>query len=448
MEDFMRNSGPLFKLFYVFFIHIALFPSSLSSYEMSTELKKLEVDFEKVNFEQILSSRFVTQLPFKNIEEMKLDIKSELNGGENDEALNGRLDFLDGLISEQFLEQTYADRYNRFLLHKFKPYAGGYSRLTISSSLEFAEGVTILKSDDEFKFCNQQLAELSDMFGKANAVRDLIPDTFQLHSLLVGSLDAQWFKGDFSIDFSCNMSFTRSNFRFSTASLRNPKKELVKEVQSALNFFGFSVGVADGIHGRKTRSGIATFQKCIKQIGAGDYVKGEVDFLLKSHDQLSKLKSNGNCDDLERLLPIKPVLVWAKLSLVPAESTKKINPIDWLICTAKSQRIELYGFEEFNETNEINSNSLYGVDFAEGKVFAENKMQFRENVKISDALIEFTNSFKSDDGTFDNVIIETSINRMSGEYSEIFVGSERGKETAKRTQTGSCELVSQKERKF
>jgi len=62
-----------------------------------------------------------------------------------------------------------------------------------------------------------------------------------------------------------------------------------RSVQTALNFFGFDVGSADGIFGRKTRAGISAFQTFMGYEATGSLTHEQQRFLLSSFNEINPI---------------------------------------------------------------------------------------------------------------------------------------------------------------
>lgn len=63
------------------------------------------------------------------------------------------------------------------------------------------------------------------------------------------------------------------------------QREQTRQVQTALNYFGYNVGTADGVAGRKTSAGVARYQGDMGFNPDGRLEQFERDFLLSSHQR-------------------------------------------------------------------------------------------------------------------------------------------------------------------
>jgi len=75
----------------------------------------------------------------------------------------------------------------------------------------------------------------------------------------------------------------RNNTTQSTAS--SAQRNENRAVQTALNFFDFPVGSADGVFGRNTRNGIRQYQAYLDFPVTGELTQYQKDFLLNSHQR-------------------------------------------------------------------------------------------------------------------------------------------------------------------
>lgn len=86
----------------------------------------------------------------------------------------------------------------------------------------------------------------------------------------------------------------RARDRQAAAAAAQAQRRANREVQTALNFFGFNVGVVDGIVGRNTRSGIGDFQQALGLERTGRLLRPEREFLLEAFQVISTGDSEMN----------------------------------------------------------------------------------------------------------------------------------------------------------
>ena len=65
----------------------------------------------------------------------------------------------------------------------------------------------------------------------------------------------------------------------------NPAWQQTRDMQEALNFFFFNVGVPDGVAGRQTRNGVAQFQAYLNFPSTGDITEFERQVLTTSYQR-------------------------------------------------------------------------------------------------------------------------------------------------------------------
>ena len=75
--------------------------------------------------------------------------------------------------------------------------------------------------------------------------------------------------------------------------VQNYSKEDLKEVQSALNFFGFKAGNADGVLGRKTKRAIAQYNVCLDIGEYVDLTEKARNLLVKTYQKYKTVSSLG-----------------------------------------------------------------------------------------------------------------------------------------------------------
>ncbi|HBS49335.1 MAG TPA: hypothetical protein DEA05_04240, partial [Rhodobacteraceae bacterium] len=73
--------------------------------------------------------------------------------------------------------------------------------------------------------------------------------------------------------------------RSQSSGISAAQREETRNVQNALNYFGYNVGSADGVAGRKTRAGVARYQADMGFNSDGTLEPYERDFLLSSHQR-------------------------------------------------------------------------------------------------------------------------------------------------------------------
>ena len=108
--------------------------------------------------------------------------------------------------------------------------------------------------------------------------------------------------------------------------VQNYSKEDLKEVQSALNFFGFKAGNADGVLGRKTKRAIAQYNVCLDIGEYVDLTEKARNLLVKTYQKYKTVSSLGRgCRDLltEAPLSLMPSLIF--IDFKPSYSLKKID---------------------------------------------------------------------------------------------------------------------------
>ncbi len=86
----------------------------------------------------------------------------------------------------------------------------------------------------------------------------------------------------------------RARDRQAAAAAAQAQRRANREIQTALNFFGFNVGVVDGIAGRNTRSAIGDFQQVLGLDRTGRLARSERDFLLNAYTVISTGDSEMN----------------------------------------------------------------------------------------------------------------------------------------------------------
>lgn len=74
-----------------------------------------------------------------------------------------------------------------------------------------------------------------------------------------------------------------SNQTASTQRAYDPQREERREIQAALNYFGFPAGTPDGIFGRKTRAAVSTLQSELGFEVTGELTTTQKEFLLEAH---------------------------------------------------------------------------------------------------------------------------------------------------------------------
>ncbi len=77
----------------------------------------------------------------------------------------------------------------------------------------------------------------------------------------------------------------RRTVRRSSTRVYSAQREQNRQVQTALNYFGYNVGSADGVMGRRSRAGISQFQAQMGFTPDGHIDPYERDFLLGSHQR-------------------------------------------------------------------------------------------------------------------------------------------------------------------
>ncbi|NBR89823.1 MAG: hypothetical protein EBS68_07910, partial [Rhodobacteraceae bacterium] len=79
------------------------------------------------------------------------------------------------------------------------------------------------------------------------------------------------------------------------------ERQKAKELQEALNYFGFDAGVPDGVMGRKSRTAVSQMQACINRPITGQMDAFEEQFIKNS---FFKAQAGGN--ETLRLVASKP----------------------------------------------------------------------------------------------------------------------------------------------
>jgi len=105
---------------------------------------------------------------------------------------------------------------------------------------------------------------------------------------------------------------SKATHRHSSSGMSAETRSKNINIQEALTYFGFPVGTADGVLGRKSRDAISQFQACIGKSISGELDFQQEQFLLDSHFkaqqggaltlQLAASKPNGMCGLLQQYL--------------------------------------------------------------------------------------------------------------------------------------------------
>ena len=126
--------------------------------------------------------------------------------------------------------------------------------------------------------------------------------------------------------------------RSSSSGVSSAQRTENKEVQTALNYYGFNAGTPDGVFGSKTRQAVSQYQACLGYSITGKLNSFEKQFLKDSYFKslaagnetlrLVASKPNGYCGVLQDYLTelTKPVEVEpVKPTLVPTPATPVIQ---------------------------------------------------------------------------------------------------------------------------
>ena len=100
--------------------------------------------------------------------------------------------------------------------------------------------------------------------------------------------------------------------RSSSSSISSAQRAENKEIQTALNYYGFNAGTPDGVFGGKTRQAVSQYQACLGYSITGELNSFEKQFLKNSHFKslaagnetlrLVARKPNGYCGVLQQYL--------------------------------------------------------------------------------------------------------------------------------------------------
>ena len=90
--------------------------------------------------------------------------------------------------------------------------------------------------------------------------------------------------------------------RSTRAAAPNPERQRNREVQTALNYFGFDAGSPDGVLGRRSRSAVSSMEAFLAMPVDGALTSFERDILLGAHTRAI----SGNPDTV-RLISTSPL---------------------------------------------------------------------------------------------------------------------------------------------
>jgi hypothetical protein len=387
----------------------------LNAGSIKDALKKLDVDLVEVSLQDILASQFLTAIDEEDIDLVKAnEINDNLaSGGDSD--ITERLEFLDTMNSRKFLEDLGPNYRTRYLVHNFKPEHGNYTNFTIaiSSRLKDEDWLVPLSSSDAH-FCANSITELTELLGIPELNRDKLQKSFSPIGMKYDSIESQWSLSDISIKFDCNS--VQSTNVSDLKVIDNPSLDLVRAVQKALNYFGFDVGKADGVKGKKTGDGLKSYMNCLGQTATPLFLEAEIDYLLARYENTKSLKGSGNCQDLLKHRPVQVLFNLATIEIVPKLNAEKMLPIIWLACTQEKVRNQTFIYDGSDETANEMRLIIYGVDLAENKIYGESKGTVSNTVEVTDTMINFSKERELDKKSFDYVFFEGKINRVSGAF--------------------------------
>jgi len=151
---------------------------------------------------------------------------------------------------------------------------------------------------------------------------------------------------------------TRKTRSSSGSRISSADRQKSKEVQEALNYFGFNAGVPDGVMGRKSRSAISQMQACINRPITGKLDAFEGQFLKNSY---FKAQAAGN--ETLRLVASKPNGYCGLLQQYHLELTQP-QPVAQTQTTAPTQNVttQQNTVVVVNQNNTASRNTVVIVD--------------------------------------------------------------------------------------
>ena len=151
---------------------------------------------------------------------------------------------------------------------------------------------------------------------------------------------------------------------------------------------------------------------------------------------------------LQEYVPRRLVLAISNFSISNPKRSSKVEPIVWLNCLESSRRTQLFQFGS-DKTAQTNSLVSLGVDFKSGEIYSgATKNIITDNTTISDGVIEWNFTKKSEGTDFDRIETKQTIDRITGkaiQTSDLFTGK---KLVARVTVQSECSKVDLETQKF
>lgn len=419
--------------------------------EFHKTLRWFATKADKTNLEEIQNDPVLSAL-----EKVDLEQKiSELSELESNESIQKSIKEWRSKEFEKSSNLILNNTTHGITFRKYKGEVGGYNELIFgkSYSSKYTEDYTKYfdSSDDRSKTCDENFLFIKQAMKKPDLMRDLSFPTLHFNGLGLASdkLSAQWNKDNFVVHYDCVRWLSTKQFYDDGTVLTDLSKLKAKQVQSALNFFGFDVGKVDGAFGKRSRLGLQRMQQCLGQIfNSGVILDSEIEFLLNSYSKVSQSKSQSSCDELYELLPRKSLVHYEQVTVLPSAYSTPIQPIAWLRCEYKKRRMQLFILGGADETQTVSEKRIFGIDYQDNVIFSEVGSKLSLKPDISETDIQFTLSSNAKDKYFDRVIIDYNINRLTGDILEKANFSKNNKTTSIDTSTGVCNLLDPSTRKF
>lgn len=281
-----------------------------------------EAGITKSNLESGMPSNFLSNYDFKHtelpgtgkhLEELSQDKddKSELNQGLLDQLTKRKWQAIFKKDNE-FSKAVYS-------AYEILPEHGGGKTFAISITLNdnYRESPWSL-----LNACSDGLEDLSAMFGIPDVAKDLTGERLKSSLWHTQEIRAQWKSVDLGLNFSCYVAskpdLPKEDYEADLS--KNDKKN----IQAALNFFGFKAGKVDGVFGRKTLRAGRKFKECINQIPSDGYTPSEKTTLISIFNKISKLQSEGDCEDLLAQVPRVPLMDFISVSFKPINQLENV----------------------------------------------------------------------------------------------------------------------------
>ena len=319
-------------------------------------------------------------------------------------------------------------------------------------SFEFLKGENNYRKlpPDDFQKCRSEYAKLSNAFGDATVVRDLIDDRGIIPEIYTStdSFTAQWQQAGRRMTFHC-VTFISSQYFFDPGDpIAWTNGEINKKIQSALNHFGFAAGTVDGKIGRKTKNAVRDFQECVGAWGTAKLDQKQLDFLLSAHGASKKIRAASDCLNLQRQVPRQLLSVDVDFLVGTHDRIDLINPITWLQCLRFQQRIEIFQ-NNVDRTTEPNDLITIGFDPVAGHVFnGESKNIISQDADIRDAAIQYRQSTNATKSLYDRFVTDVTVDRLTGLMVSTIKFYKSNTHVASSTNKSECSKIDHNKSKF